>query len=386
MRIFARSMAVNQRVTIKQVAKQTGVSAQTVSRVINERPDVAAETRRRVLEAISRLGYQPNALARSLIRRRSHTLGVVTAGLTYTGPGYTLSSITYQAEAMGYSLLLKVLPRFDTDDVEPILDALLARQVDGVIWAVPEVGNNHEWMDRRLPKLPVPIIFLTMHHRAGVDVVAVDNYLGGRMATEHLLEQGYRRIGHITGPLTWWESRQRQAGWQDALADAGIPVSDRHWAEGDWSSKSGEDAIRQLLDQYPDMDAVFVANDQMAISVLLVACRTELKVPQDLGVVGFDGIPEAAYLWPPLTTVHQDLHALGHTVVQRVVRMIEASQQPESDAQPEMVWLKPQLVVRGSSAGSGHSVPVLDRVIGVSQTPATPEGSHRVPGTVPERG
>jgi DNA-binding LacI/PurR family transcriptional regulator len=375
-------MAVKQRVTIKQVAKQAGVSTQTVSRVINERPDVAAETRQRVLDVISRLGYQPNALARSLIRRRSHTLGVVTAGLTYTGPAWALNGITDQAEAMGYSLLLKVLPRFDADHVEPILDALLARQVDGVIWAVAEVSNNHEWMDGRLPELPVPIIFLTMHQRPGVSVVAVDNYLGGRMATEHLLEQGYRRIGHITGPLGWWESRQRQAGWQDALADAGIPVSDCHWTEGDWSSKSGEEAIRQLLDQYPDMDAVFVANDQMAFSTLLVACRTGLKIPQDLAVVGFDGIPEAAYLWPPLTTVHQDLYALGHAAVQRLVRMIEASQQPESDAQPEMVWLKPQLVVRESSAGSGCSVPVLDRAI---EVPQTPEGFPRVLGTAAER-
>jgi DNA-binding LacI/PurR family transcriptional regulator len=356
-------MAVRHRVTIKQVAKQAGVSTQTVSRVINGRPDVAAETRDRVSAVITRLGYQPNDLARSLIRRRSHTLGVVTAGLTYTGPACTLSGITDQAEAMGYSLLLKVLRRFDTDDVEPILNALLARQVDGIIWAVAEVNHNHEWVDGRLPDLPVPIIFLTMHHQAGLSVVAVDNYLGGRIATEHLLEQGYRRIGHISGPLAWWEARQRQAGWHDAVADAGIPVSERHWTEGDWSSKSGEVAIQQLLDRFPGMEAVFVANDQMAISVLLAACRAGLKIPQDLAVVGFDGIPEAAYLWPPLTTVHQDLYALGHTAVQRVARLIEASQQPEGDVQPEMVWLTPQLIVRESSCRSARSASVLSRAI-----------------------
>ncbi len=356
--ILSRDMALKQRVTIKQVAKQTGVSTQTVSRVINERPDVAAETRQRVLEVISRLGYQPNALARSLIRRRSYTLGVVTAGLTYTGPAHALNGIADQAEVMGYSLLLKAMSRFEADDVEPILDALLARQVDGIIWAVPEVGNNHAWLDERLPELPVPIIVLTMQHRAGVNVVAVDNYLGGRMATEHLLAQGYRRIGHIAGPLSWWEARQRRAGWQDALANAGISVSDRQWTEGDWSSMSGETAINRLLDQYPEMDAVFVANDQMAFSVLLVAGRTGLKIPEHLAVVGFDGIPEAAYLLPPLTTVHQDLYALGHTAVQRVVRMIEASLQPEGDGQPETIWLRPHLVARESSAGSGHSTSV----------------------------
>jgi LacI family transcriptional regulator len=223
------------RVTIKQVAREAGVSTQTVSRVINDRPDVAPETRQRILEVIERLGYQPSALARSLIRRRSHTLGVAIAGLKFVGPSRTLSGITEQAEAMGYALLLKEPLDFDTREVAPLLSALLSRQVDGIIWAVAEVGANRDWLRERLPGLPVPIIFLTMHPQSGVSVVSVDNYMGGRMATEHLLGQGYRHIGHLAGPLTWWEARQRKAGWQDALLDAGLPVSDEHWAEGDWS-------------------------------------------------------------------------------------------------------------------------------------------------------
>ena len=353
-------MALRARVTIKQVARQAGVSTQTVSRVINERPDVASETRQRVLQVIDRLGYQPSALARSLIRRRSHTLGVVTAGLTYIGPAYTLSGITDQAEALGYSLLLKVLPRFDIEDAAPILNALLARQVDGIIWAVSEVGSNHHWLPTRLPELPVPIIFLTMHMQPGVRVVAVDNYLGGRIATQHLLEQGYRRIGHIAGPLTWWEARQRKAGWQDALTEAGIPSEEQHWVEGDWSSRSGELAIQQLLEQYPDTEAVFVGNDQMALSVLLVACRRGLSVPHDLAVVGFDGIPEVGYVWPPLTTVHQDLYALGRTAVEHIVRAIDDSRQSQSERPPETVWLQPRLIVRESSRCPNHQAQVRE--------------------------
>lgn len=337
------------RVTIKQVAQEAGVSTQTVSRVTNNRPDVAPETRQRVLEVIERLGYQPSALARSLIRQRSHTLGVVTAGLEYVGPSHTLSGITEQAEAMGYSLLLKELPEFDTSDVEPILNALLARQVDGIIWAVAEVGDNRDWLADRLNDLPVPIIFLTMHQRPELSIVSVDNYLGGRIATEYLLKQGYRRIGHVAGPLEWWESRQRQAGWQSALLDAGIRVSEDQSVEGDWSSESGEKAIRQLLDQYREMDAVFVANDQMALGVLQVTCRRGLKVPQDLAVVGFDGIPEAAYYWPPLTTVKQDLHRLGCIAVEQVLQAIEASQEPKGVYEPETVLLKPRLIVRESA-------------------------------------
>jgi LacI family transcriptional regulator len=359
-------MPVRNRVTIKQVAKEAGVSTQTVSRVINDRPDVAAETRLRVLSVIDRLGYHPSALARSLIQRRSHTLGVAIAGLKYTGPSRTLNGITEQAESMGYSLLLKGLPEFDMGDVEPVLNALLARQVDGIIWAVSEVGTNRDWLQDRLPGLPVPIIFLTMHHRADISVVAVDNYLGGRMATEHLLEQGYRRISHISGPLAWWEARQRMAGWRDALLDAGVPVSDQQWAEGNWSSESGEAAIHQLLNQYPEMDAVFVANDQMALSVSQVACRKGLRIPQDLAIVGFDAIPESAYFWPPLTTVRQNLHELGCVAVQEVIHMIEASRESERVYKPETVWLKPQLIIRESSVPSFE--PLEARVVEEAQT------------------
>jgi LacI family transcriptional regulator len=337
------------RVTIKQVAREAGVSTQTVSRVINDRPDVAPETRQRILEVIERLGYQPSALARSLIRRRSHTLGVAIAGLKFLGPSGTLSGITKQAEAMGYALLLKELLDFDTDEVASPLSAFLSRQVDGIIWAVAEVGANRDWLWDRLPGLPVPIIFLTMHPQSGVSVVSVDNYMGGRLATEHLLAQDYRHIGHIAGPLTWWEARQRKAGWQDALLDAGLPVSQEHWTEGDWSSESGALAIRQLLDQYPHMDAVFVGNDQMALSVAQIAHQRGMRIPQDLGIAGFDDIPEAAYFWPPLTTVHQDMHKLGGTAVEEVVRMIGATHDLHTTHPPNTIWLQPQLIVRQSS-------------------------------------
>jgi DNA-binding LacI/PurR family transcriptional regulator len=337
------------RVTIKQVAQEAGVSTQTVSRVLNNRPDVASDTRQQILDIIDRLGYHPSALARSLIRQRSFTLGVVTAGLRYSGPSRTLNGITTQAEARGYSLLLKKLPKFDTNEVEPILNAVLARQVDGIIWAVPEIAQNHDWLLGRLPHLPIPIIFLTMHQQANLSVVTVDNYLGGRLATEHLLEQGFRHIGHLAGPLAWWEARQRKAGWQDALIDAGLSVDDSHWAEGNWSSESGEAAIDQLLDQYPQMEAIFVANDQMALSVLRAARRRGIGVPQDLAVVGFDGLSEAAYFCPPLTTVYQNLHELGSLAVQQIVRMVETGREPNSIYEPKSIWLKPELIVRESS-------------------------------------
>src|SRR5512138_1146801 len=136
----------NVRATIKEVASVAGVSTQTVSRVLNERPDVSPETRKRVQDVIKALSYQPSELARSLISQRSHTLGVVTAGLRYIGPSRTLSGITAAAEASGYSVLLKELPSFHTEDIAPIFQAFLSRHVDGIIWAVPEVGENRKWV------------------------------------------------------------------------------------------------------------------------------------------------------------------------------------------------------------------------------------------------
>ena len=239
------------RATIKEVASAAGVSTQTVSRVINERPDVSPETRRRVQGIIDRMGYQPSALARSLISQRSYTLGIVTAGLKYIGPARTLSGITSAAEEAGYSLLLKELTRFDANNITPIFQALLSSHVDGIIWAVPEVGDNRSWVKRLPVELEVPIVFLTMEPQENISVVSINNYLGGRMAMSHLLEQGYTHIAHISGPLDWWEARQRMSAWKDGLREAGLPVKDSYWVEGNWSPSSGAVSCREALYTIP---------------------------------------------------------------------------------------------------------------------------------------
>jgi len=345
-------MNTNKRATIKQVAKASGVSTQTVSRVINSRPDVAPETRERVLQIIETLNYQPSALARSLIQQRSFTLGVVTAGLKYLGPSRTLNGITSMAEELKYALQLEEIPRFDTEDIKPLLQSLLSRHVDGIVWAVPEVGDNRRWVDEILNDVPVPVVFMTMHPRPGISMVAVDNYQGGVLATQHLLEQGYRHIGHISGPLDWWEARQRKKAWEETLEKAKIEVTEDHWTEGNWSSSSGEVAFEQLLKIYPEMDAVFVANDQMALAVLQIANRRGIAVPKNLGVVGFDNFAESAYFWPALTTINHNHNELGCRAVQELVTQIEAVHRDES-IKSQTVWLSTELVVRESTTAKG---------------------------------
>ncbi|MBK8783882.1 MAG: LacI family DNA-binding transcriptional regulator [Anaerolineales bacterium] len=336
------------RITIKDVAQAAGVSTQTVSRVMNKFSYVSEETRQRVEEVVEQLGYRPSTLARSLIQQRSYTLGVVTFGLKYIGPSRTLNGVADKADELGYMLLMKELDNFDINSIDDVIDSLLARQVDGIIWVAPEIGNNHSWLDERLEKIPVPVLFLAMEPREGISSVATDNYQGAVLAVKHLLECGKTKIGHISGPLTWWEADERKRGWRDTLTKAGLDASDQHCKEGNWSSASGEQAFIQLLEVFPDLDAVFVANDQMALGVLRESHRKGIKIPEQLAVIGFDNLPESGYFYPSLTTISQDLQMLGELSVQYIVEMIQARKGNQSVI-VQSRFIQPSLIVREST-------------------------------------
>jgi LacI family transcriptional regulator len=349
-------MIQRKRIGIKDIAKQAGVSTATVSRVINDHPDVSPETRQMVNQVIERLGYQPSNLARSLIQGRSRTLGVVSSGMKYFGPSSIISAIEERASVLGYSVLLSLVRQPETNDVDQILSELLSRHVDGIVWAVPEIGNNRDWLEETLPGISVPVVFLSMRPRPGISVVEYDNRGGARMATQHLIDQGYRNIGLITGPLDWWAARQRQLGWQDALEEAHMLVQESLTVEGDWLPASGELGLYRLLERRRDVDAVFACNDQMALGALKAANFMGLQVPGDLAVVGFDDVPEAAYYCPPLTTVRQDMVALGHSAMQELGRLIDSLEVGKDGVEPNPIWIQPQLVVRKSSNGSQLSI------------------------------
>ncbi|MBN1886407.1 MAG: LacI family DNA-binding transcriptional regulator [Thermoflexales bacterium] len=337
-------------VTIRDVAKLANVSTKTVSRVINDQGEIRQATRQRVQAAIEELGYYPNILARSLVSGRSNTLAVVTFGLEYYGPSQAVVGIERKADELGYSLLLSLVSRPDDYNVNAVLAALVARLVDGIIWAIPEIGSNHSWIDsNRLDNLP-PIVFLSMAPRPGLPVATVDNRLGARLATQHLIDLGRKRIGLITGPLDWWEARERHEGWAETSLEAGLPVSPASIVEGDWSAASGERGLRELLAQQAELDAVFVSNDQMALGVLRAAQKLGRRVPQDLAVVGFDDIPESGFFCPPLTTVHQSLTDIAAVAVQELQKSIQ-SQQNGSKVEFTTTMLVPELVIRASSVG-----------------------------------
>ena len=337
-------------VTIKEVAAAAGVSAQTVSRVLNDRPDVSEETRADIQRIIAEMGYSPNILARSLIQGRSNTLGVVGYGLGYYGPSRILTGIERQANELGYSLFLHLLRQPETNTGENLFANLVMRKVDGIIWAVPEIGDERGLLLAQADRAGVPVVFINMEPRPGLSVAAMDNHTGARRAVEHLIDQGYTRIGIITGPQAWWESRQRAAGWRSALQAASRlrPAEiDRLCVAGDWYPSSGAAGLEQLLAQDPGLEAVFACNDPMALGALNAARRLGRCVPEDLAVVGYDDVPEASFYHPALTTVRQPLAEMGAEAVRMLHRALS---HPEGDSYPsEQVWLSPELVVRASS-------------------------------------
>ena len=274
-------MTAGRRLTIKEVARAAGVSTQTVSRVLNNRPDVAPETFDRVQQIIEDTGYSPNMLARSLTQGRSHNLGVVAYGLDYFGPSRVLTGIEQQAAEMGYAISLNLIHAPETDDVDRLLNNLVSRQVDGIIWAIPQVGNNRAWARTMRPDFPVPVVLVGgMDSQTALPSIAIDNRAIGRIATEHILAGGARRIAIVTGPLTWWEAQEREIGWRETVAAHGVVVEDRHVAIGDWTANSGENALNDLLDRDPGLDAIFASNDQMALGILTAPTGTAGAFPR----------------------------------------------------------------------------------------------------------
>lgn len=335
-----------QKPTIKDLAQMCRVSTQTVSRVINGRPDVAPETRAAVEKAIAETGYRPSLLARSLVQRRSYTLGVILAGLKYVGVSQTLNGIADECENAGYALFVKELPRFDTPNILPVIEALMSHQVEGIIFAAPEFNENVKIAQSQLPSSCPPMIFLKCQPNPNYTTLSIDNYGGARRAVEYLLALGRREVGLICGPLEWLEARQRKLGWETALKNAGIEVTPQKWASGNWSSASGEAAMAELAQKYPEMDAVFASNDQMALGVLHYAHVRGMRIPGQLAVIGFDDLTESAYFTPALTTLTHPLRELGSLAVKTLLEQIDG---PGSATVHREITLPPELIIRDST-------------------------------------
>jgi DNA-binding LacI/PurR family transcriptional regulator len=327
------------------VARLAGVSHQTVSRVINSSERVAPETRERVLAAMRMLDYRPSSLARALKTGRSRTIGVISFSTTLHGPASTLFGIERAAHAADYFTSIVSVPAPDGESLRLAVDRLRRQGVDGILTVIPQREPNAALAQ---VTRDLPLVALEAGPETGVAMVAIDQVGGASAATTHLLELGHSTVMHVCGPAGWQEAELRVAGWRAALLDRGLlPEAP---LEGDWTPASGY-ALGQRIALRPEVSAVFVANDQMALGVLRALQEAERRVPEDVSVVGFDAIPEAAFFMPPLTTIRQDFLAMGREGFRILQDQIDSGRPSEV-----RVMIPPELVVRQSSsppAGAG---------------------------------
>lgn len=323
---------------IRDVARLAGVSHQTVSRVLNNQPMVRPVTRDRVLAAIRDLDYRPSVAARALNTGRTRSLGVITFDATRYGPMSVLHGIGEAAEDGGYLVSTVALRSADRGSVRKTIDRLVDQAVDGII-----VIAAQEPVARAVAEVPhrLPLVMLDGSFDSRVPTVGVDEVSGGRLATEHLLALGHPTVWHLAGPQEWIAAQGRLAGWRGALLDAGATAPAPVF--GDWSAESGYRLGRELAGR-AELSAVFVGNDQMALGLLRALHQCGRRVPRDVHVVGFDDIPEAAYLMPPLSTVRPDFAEVGRRCIAAVLDQLD---RPGHRTAPAVVPV--ELVVRDSS-------------------------------------
>ena len=337
-------MPRTQQITIHDVARRSGVSYQTVSRVINNQANVAALTRERVQQAIDELNYRPSLLAKSLVTQRSQLIGVIAHGLDQYGPSQILQNVQESAHANGYEIMLTTLPQLALEEVRE-QDVLKAAQrlsqfgVDGLVLLTNyDAHDIVRGLSRTLP-------FVLIDATADVDgpTVSIDQFGGGVLAAEHLVSLGHRELLHISGPAAWSDATLRQAGFESVRRREKLPLRPSY--AGNWSAQSGYQATLQALNDGLSFTAVFASNDQMALGVLAALKASGRRVPQDVSVIGFDDTPESAYFEPPLTTLNQDFALLGQRGMAELKKLIE---QP-ADKTVHVVFAA-QLRVRSTSA------------------------------------
>jgi DNA-binding LacI/PurR family transcriptional regulator len=364
------------RVSMADVAARAGVSGQTVSRVVNASPRVDPVTRARVEHAMAELDYRPHRAARALRTGRTQTIGLVAATLATIGNSRMLQAVADAAAARGYSLVVVTLGRTADVEADPIAAAferLRDQGVDGAIVLNEATALVHDASvpaDLRLVVVDAPdgargpgVDGAGGARGPGFSIVQTDHAAGARVATEHLLSLGHTTVHHLAGPARSFSADERERGWRAALVAAGAAVPEP--VRGDWTAASGH-RLGQRLAADPAVTAVFAANDQMALGLLRALADAGRRVPEEVSVVGFDDVADAAQYRPPLTTVRQDFDALGARAVEVLVSGIERGAAPVSYTLPA------QLVVRDST---GHAGARRAEGSAPSGGPSAPEGT-----------
>jgi LacI family transcriptional regulator len=334
-------MAV-EKLTIRQIAELAGVSRSTVSRVINDHPNVSPETRGQVLHIVAETGFHPDPVARSLSSRRAGIIGLViplAIQSLFEDPFFPrlMQGISQGCNSHDYILSLFLLHTLEEE--AKLYPRISRRQLlDGVVVTATRHG------DPLIPQLlanRIPFVLQGRHEDARVSFVEVDNVTGAHNAVTHLIRLGRRRIALITGPSGSLAAEDRKRGYLDALQERRVPVDEALIFHGDFTETSGYQAMQRLLPQEPD--AVFVASDSMALGVLRTLREAEKRVPEEIALVGFDDLPHAATADPPLTTIRQPIQQTGVLAVEMLIDILESGADP-----PRRIILPTELVIRAS--------------------------------------
>jgi DNA-binding LacI/PurR family transcriptional regulator len=327
------------------VARVAGVSHQTVSRVLNDHPNVRPATRERVLAAVRELGYRPNAAARSLATRRTRTLGVISFNTTLYGPACMLYGIEQAARQHEYVVTVAAVGTVDRRSVLDAVDRLRDQGVEGIIVIAPQTAAVGA-----LASVPpdVAMVAVGCGTHTALASVAVDNEAGAELATAYLLDLGHRTVHHLVGPPSWLDAQERESGWRAALGRRGAPVPEP-LTGADWTARTGYE-LGQRIAADSEVTAVFCANDLMALGLLRALQQAGRRVPQDISVVGFDDMPETEYFGPSLTSVRQDFDELGRRALRALIEMVGDPDAgvPATGDRPHIV-IPPTLVVRTST-------------------------------------
>jgi LacI family transcriptional regulator len=338
--------------TIRDVAREADVSVASVSRVLNGVGVVNEPTRQRVLQAVDVLKYVPHSGARSLSTSRTDTVGVILPDLFGEFFSELIRGMDVAARAHGLHLIVSS-SHDDADEVSAAVRSMRGR-VDGLIVLSPYL-NAASLTASLAGRTPVLLMNGGAMDAARPSIV-IDNRAGAMTAVEHLLSLGRRRIAHISGPSGNLEAEARLAGYAEALAGSGVVAQ---VLDGDFTQRSGHRAVTRMLASGKRPDAIFAANDMMAVGALLALQEAGVRCPEEVAVVGFDDVPIAELVRPALTTLRIDIAGLGKRAVERLVGLIQSPDAAPGDGEPNNEILRPTLVVRGSSTAdaSAHSSP-----------------------------
>ena len=329
-------------VTIRDVAKVAGVSATTVSRVYNHGELVTEETRERVRAVAKRMGYRPNVTAQSLSHGRTQTIGLIVPAPHGEFFSEIIRGIDEVTRAADYFLLISSA-HYSLSENEAAVDALRGR-VDGLLVMTTHVEAQQALLDG--PSLDIPVVFMNSPVRdPAVHAFQIENRRGAYEATTHLIDRGHAHIGIILGPPDSQDVRERVAGYETALREAGLDPAAQVVIPGDFTQASGFAAGQKIraLDVVPD--AFFCCNDYMAIGAMAALQQAGFRIPEDVALAGFDDIPSARYSTPPLTTVRVPVYDLGRQAAERLLTLLKA----EASTAPRSQRLSSELIVRSSS-------------------------------------